>query len=83
MSTEPQLDLSLMLQPPPGDSASLLHERRIEDLPCSVAEEIVQDFLSQGPTSETDRYQLYRVGEGPDERLIALDFGEVSGVLAR
>jgi hypothetical protein len=81
MSTEPRLDLSIMLQPPPGESASQPHERRIDNIPCSIAEEIVRDFVSQGPGSDTDRYQMYSVGTGGDERLIALDFGEVDGLL--
>ena len=83
MSTEPQKDLSILLQPPAGEKNPQLFERNIDDLPHSVAEEIVSDFVSQGPGSETKRYQMYRVGEGSDERLIALDFGEVSGLFVR
>jgi len=75
------MDLSLLLEPPPGEKAQQLQERTIEDLPRPVAEKIVQDFASQGPESETGRYQMCRVENGADERLIALDFGEVSELL--
>lgn len=81
MSTEPQVDLSIMLQPPPGERDKKPLERRIEGVPHSIAAEIVQDFVDQDLESETGRYQMYRIGEGDDQRLIALDFGEVSGLL--
>jgi hypothetical protein len=76
VSTEPKMDLSLVLETPPGERAQQLKERTIEDLPRPVAEKIMQDFVSHGPESETERYQMCRVGEGPGERLIALDLGE-------
>lgn len=88
MPFESRVNLSLTLQPPPGEENKDVFEKVIENVPRSVAEEILQDFEGWDPESkterhqpETERYRMYRVGEGAEERLIALDFGDVASLL--
>lgn len=60
-----------------------LHERTVEGVPKPVAEQMLQDFASyQERASQSNQYQLYRYASSrasndENERMIALDFGEV------
>lgn len=79
-SIDVETTLSLLFRTPEENGASSVHEREIENVPTPVSEQIAEDFVRQGREPDASRYQLYRIGEGSEKRLIALDFKEVIGV---
>lgn len=77
----PKTNLSLMLRPPSGEDEGDLQERLIQNVPVSLAREIVNDFVRRLQDSSIGRYNLYRIEEPQGGRLLPLDFGEIAGIL--
>lgn len=75
--------------PPPGPpvrrndrSPSTVHERRLERVPESTAQQMADDFVlyrlsEQALAPEAEQYKIYRYSEEGREVQIALDFGEI------
>lgn len=76
----PKTDLCLLLRPPSGDEDAL-QERLIPDVPVSLARRIAEDFLRRLDGFSVGRYNLYRIEEEKNERLLPMDFGEVTSIL--
>jgi hypothetical protein len=79
LPTQSRINLLVVLYPPPGDAQSGLPERKIQNVPRPVAEEVVRGLAHREAESECGRDQLYRVGEGRSERPIAADGGGDAG----
>jgi hypothetical protein len=57
-------------------SARSFHERRLEDIPAAIAEQMMRDFR-QYCADQRDRSPLYRYEQDGEEVLLALDFDEI------
>jgi hypothetical protein len=68
-----------MLRPPSGEDA--LQERLIPDVPVPLARRIAEDFLRRLGGSPVGRYTLYRIEDPTGERLLPMDFGEITSIL--
>ena len=81
MSEEGDKIVSIIFRTPAGDETGL-HERRLHSVPESLAGQMAVDFAEHGdPESQVSQYQLYRIEGNEDERLLALDFGEVMSIM--
>jgi len=80
MTDESTRPMTILFSTPRGDTSGL-HERTL-DVPKPTAVEMVTDFEEPGdPESRLSPYQLYRFEEEGEEQLVALDFGEVAGMI--
>ena len=74
--------LTILYRTPSGDS-SPYHQRRLDGVPKAVLEEMADDFRRAADSgSERSPHQLYRYEKNGDERLIAVDYGEVVGLFS-
>lgn len=80
------MKVSLRFQPPDRkeNSSGLstreapLHERRLEAVPKSKAEQMVDDFSKyKGDAAKSERYKIYRYTQSGEEIEVALDFEEI------
>jgi len=77
-----QRDVSILFKAPVGDPSGR-HERTITDLPTPVATQMVRDFSTfRQSGTEEERYQMYTYGgEGSEENVLAVDFGDVATIV--
>jgi hypothetical protein len=82
MYSKTETTLSILFETPEEDGHSTMHEREVKCVPIPIIEQIEEDFVRLAGETNDNRYQLYRIGEGDEERMIALDFGEIIEVSA-
>lgn len=80
------MKVSLRFQPPDRKESSSgmstrespLHERRLEAVPKSKAQQMADDFSQyQLGAAKSDRYKIYRYTQAGEEIEVALDFEEI------
>jgi hypothetical protein len=79
MSTSNRTTIHITFDPPSRDDPSTggeRHERRLEDVPVAVADQMVADFRRYRE-DRRERSPLYRYEQDGDEVLLALDLEEV------
>lgn len=61
--------------------SSVIHERRLEDVPAQVAQKMDDDYVryrSNGPGAR--RYNIYRFESAGEKKEVALDFQEITAL---